>query len=566
MQWNDDLLEKYSSAVTLSDMEIFIYPELMYSLVLANIMSPRIWEWRNHPFFRKMHKMTKYRRVLRLKQFIIDQYEFNLDLETWGLTTQEREVARFRETIDAQTLSESNALFGYEGDKYYFDMDIRRHFGLDKYTGNVIPYWKTETVEAMDAFRFKEGYSQGAGECVSLAALYAAALYVVCEIPLEDIYLLATPLHSQNFIDMKDGILTNNRRIVTKAMWYNGTELTDKAQRALRNERVTIVSHCSGYIHTVYPSATIDPARYAHFSKRLKAFLRTRIDMEIIVNFLRHNHELQRCFQIAQACHGRTRFLPLEVAYQYEHSGPYKLNSATRDKLLNEIDEYKWQLEPVEGRVMLQKLEEFFSSNTIDFEDREGCERLLAKFDCHNDKAPEIMRKLIDFVYVEPRLPECDRFARAPGVYLDPDLTREQVIERVEALREQEPVADLAFYAYRDLARTNWQPFVKAALERNPVCVAALEDKDLAAVVQCLETMPNESIYDEARIAQPDEVWNYGRGDGVERAFCLAAVLKQREPDTAITLEVTPDAVRLESAAVTVGWPSSKGLTQRLTL
>ena len=30
-------LERRSSAVTLSDMEIFIFPELMFSLVLANI-------------------------------------------------------------------------------------------------------------------------------------------------------------------------------------------------------------------------------------------------------------------------------------------------------------------------------------------------------------------------------------------------------------------------------------------------------------------------------------------------------------------------------------------------
>ena len=49
----------------------------------------------------------------------------------------------------------------YEGDKYYFDIDIRRHFGLDKYTSDVIPFWKTETVEAMDAFRHKPGYSDG---------------------------------------------------------------------------------------------------------------------------------------------------------------------------------------------------------------------------------------------------------------------------------------------------------------------------------------------------------------------------------------------------------------------
>ena len=37
---NEKEMEKYSSSVTLSDMEIFIFPELLYSLLLANIMSP----------------------------------------------------------------------------------------------------------------------------------------------------------------------------------------------------------------------------------------------------------------------------------------------------------------------------------------------------------------------------------------------------------------------------------------------------------------------------------------------------------------------------------------------
>ena len=34
--------EEKSAGATLSDMEIFIFPELMFSLVLANILSPRL--------------------------------------------------------------------------------------------------------------------------------------------------------------------------------------------------------------------------------------------------------------------------------------------------------------------------------------------------------------------------------------------------------------------------------------------------------------------------------------------------------------------------------------------
>ena len=76
-------------------------------------------------------------------------------------------------------LKQSNALFGYEGDKYYFDIDIRKHFGLDKFDSDIIPYWKTETIEAMTAFRHKDTFTTGAGECVSLISPLCGC-YVRC--------------------------------------------------------------------------------------------------------------------------------------------------------------------------------------------------------------------------------------------------------------------------------------------------------------------------------------------------------------------------------------------------
>src|SRR4030042_6680166 len=121
-------LEKYSSAYTLSDMEIFIFPDLFYPLVLANIMSPVIWRWRDDPWFIDMPRKNFIRRANRIKQYIIDNYIFNLDLETWGLTEQEKETARSSDFFTTELLRQSNALFGYEGDRYYFSIDIRRHF------------------------------------------------------------------------------------------------------------------------------------------------------------------------------------------------------------------------------------------------------------------------------------------------------------------------------------------------------------------------------------------------------------------------------------------------------
>jgi hypothetical protein len=557
-------LEKYSSAVTLSDMEIFVFPELLYSLVLGNIMSPRIWAWRDHDWFKDIHKLKPYRRVLRLKQFIIDHYEFNLDLDTWGLTTKERELARFAPWMDEATISQSNALFGYEGDQYYFTLDIRRHFGLDKYTSDVIPYWKTETVEAMDAFRHKSGFARGAGECVSLSTLYAAALFVVCGIPLRDIYLMATPLHSQNFLDLGDGVLTNNRRIVTKNMWFNGTEQSAKAARALRHEQVTIVAHHTGYLHCVYPEASMDPAAYDRFTGSLRRYLTTDITMEIMANFLRDSSPLQKCFQVRYDSHGKARYIPAERVYAYEHNSAFKVSDATRDKLLAEIDEDEFYPNPMEGRLLLNKFDDFFKKGHVDIAKPGDIERLAAALDCQCSKSRDVVNQLVAFARLEPRLPRREghtRFVPQPPLDLDTGWTRDEIIRHLESQRATHPIADLAFYAARDMARADWAPVLKAALERSPVCIRATQALDDAQVVQALAALPSESIYDGTRVAQPDEVWNYSRGDGLERALCLATILKARHAAMEFRLQVIEGQARLAYGGETVTWPSEKSVT-----
>lgn len=436
-------LEEKSSACTLSDMEIFVFPELMYSLVLAEILSPRIWAWRGLDWFAGVREMRPKRRLQRLRQHIMDNYVFNLDLDTWGLTRQQTELARFAPFLSPDDIAKSNALFGYQGDVYYYDIDIRRHFGLDKYGSEVIPYWKTETVEAMDAFRHRPGYAAGAGECVSLAALYAASAFVVCGLPLESIYLMATPLHSQNFIDADTGILTNNRRLVTKAMWANGTIISAQARRALEHERVTIVSHATGWIHLLHPEATISPAVYADFSAKLASYLTPPKD------------------------------------------------------------------------------------------------------------AP-------DQRVVSARLPDPNRVRFVSGgepLGLTPDMGFGEIRDRLEAIRATNRAAALAPYAAHDLAATEHAPFVKAALERSPVSRAALAPLPASEALRRIDALAPESIYDgPARLAQPDEVWNFSRGDGLEKCLLAANIVGGAEiavADCAATL-LGDDGRAIAS------WPTAK--------
>ena len=557
-------LELKSSAVTLSDMEVFIFPELMYSLVLANIMSPRIWKWRDDPWFAGSESLTPYRRITRLKQYIMDHYAFNLDLDTWGLTAKETEVARFKDYVDPEALAQSNALFGYEGDKYYFDIDIRTHFGLDKYEGDIIPYWKTETVEAMDAFCHKPEYSTGAGECVSLAALYAAALFIVGRVPLRDIFLMATPLHSQNFVDNGQGILTNNRRLVTKNMWFNGTALSAQARRAMENERVTVVAHETGWIHILFPEATIEPEAFSRFSGKLRKFLQSPLTPELLGNFVRHSADLQRCFQARWRNFGVDHYIEMEKLLAYERDFPYRFNDDTRARLFMEVAGEDFAPRPLPDRIVIDDLEQIVHEQKVDIRTAQGFALLVDTLGASCPNAQSAIDRLRTFCWTEPRLPEAasKTFVRdQTPLNLDIGMDREQVIARLEAVRGSNELADLAFYAFRDLNRVEAEPFLRASLERCPVSIAAasaLSDDELIAQV---EALPGESVYDEpGRLAMPDEVWNFGRGDGAEKAVLLANVLRARHLGERISVKATADAAVLEANGRVIRFGSNKGL------
>ncbi|MHC4122133.1 MAG: hypothetical protein ACYSSI_01055 [Planctomycetota bacterium] len=560
-------LEKYSSAITLSDMEIFVFPELMYSLVLANIMSPIIWQWRQLDCFKKLENKSSYKKLMRLKQFIMDEYDFNLDLETWGLTSQAKELKRFEEFISSEQIAKSNALFGYHGDKYYFDVDIRKHFGLDKYDSDIIPYWKTETVEAMNAFHLKDAYENGAGECVSLAALYAAAAFVVCRIPLQDIYMILTPLHSQNFIDINDGVLTNNRRLVTKTMWFNGTAISNKAQRALRNEHITIIAHNTGFMHTFYKDATIDKASYNYFIQKLNCYLSTDLSTLTLANFLRCHQKYQPYFQFCcDECKKGPKYAKAEVLFQYEHGSRFRIADDTFEKLLDEISNEDLSPYKLLDRMCARQLCAFVEYENLDVKkesDTGAIKNYLAPF------IPEIddfLKQLVKFIHIKPKLPSVDKnVIPSYPIALPVEYNRDQIIDYLKSIRKSSSTADLAFYAYRDMENCDWTPFVKAAIERNPVSIEMTNSMSVNEVYHWLSEMKNNSIYEGKRLAQPDEVANYKTGDGLEKAFLLADVLHQRNSEMEIGINADNNKITLKHHR-NFSFTSAKGLRKQINI
>jgi hypothetical protein len=559
-------LEKYSSAFTLSDMEIFIFPDLFYPLVLADIMSPQLWAWRNDPWFSDIEKKNFNNKANRIKQYIIQNYVFNLDLSTWGLTSKSAEIRRFSDFFDMELLKQSNALFGYEGDKYYFDIDIRKHFGLDKYDSDIIPYWKTETIEAMTAFRFKENFTTGAGECVSLSALYAAAMFVVGRVPLEKIFLIATPLHSQNFIIEKEGLITNNRRIVTKNMWYNGTSLSEKARRAMENEKVTIVSHISGYIHTLYNDATIDKDSYYQFSHKLKEFLVTDLTNLIFINFLRFKSKYKTLFQYCCECSGKLRYIALDKLFEYEHTSKHNVSAESRPSLVKEIEGDEFHLSPIQGKIMLNDIETLLDKNIDNLKEVEIEFLKYASF-IDEEIIHEMFKELKDFIFTDPKIPDFKKnFVNSKRIDISIDDSREKILNLIASLADISDQALLTLYVYRQMDKINWVPFVKAALERNPVCFTDLNGKNISEVYDLLKNLPDESIYTGKRLALPDEVWNFRRGDGIEKAFLLADFLLHRDGSQPVTIHIENKKVLLTSNGIDFHFVSHKNFKKSIQI
>ena len=189
-------------------------------------------------------------------------------------------------------------------------------------------------------------------------------------------------------------------------MWFNGTELSAQARRALENERVTIVAHETGFVHTVYDHATISPASYGHFRDRLHAYLTVDLAPDILGNFLRSVSCMQNCFQVRASLHGADHYVKAERVFAYEHGSPYRLTDNTRAKLMEEIDHEEFRRTPIDGRIILNDLERFVAEHPIDLDQTDDVGLLKSQFDSACLNKEKVIERLLTFCAVQPQLPD----------------------------------------------------------------------------------------------------------------------------------------------------------------
>ena len=284
-------------------------------------------------------------------------------------------------------------------------------------------------------------------------------------------------------------------------------------------------------MHCLYKDATIDKKAYQHFIERLGSYLSIELTLEVFASFLRSHQEYQKFFQLCRDCHGQPKFLRAEVLFHYEHGSDYKIGCKTHDKLLAEVSDEDFAPYELAGRIRCEQVEEFIRGQKIDVRNEQGKEAIKKFIRPVVHDAEQFVNKLADFVHTEANLPSLDKnFVPSKPIEISIKHSREQIIEYLQAIRASNPIADLAFYAYRDMESCDWVPFVKAAVERSPVSIGMAESMSLEQVYAWLEQMTNTSIYDSKRLAQPDEVANYKTGDGLEKAFLLANIIRQRDP------------------------------------
>jgi len=114
--------------------------------------------------------------------------------------------------------------------------------------------------------------------------------------------------------------------------------------------------------------------------------------------------------------------------------------------------------------------------------------------------------------------------------------------------------------------KISWIPFIKAAMERNPVCLEDLNGKTTEDIFSILSSLPDHSVYEGNRLAQPDEVWNFRRGDGVEKALLMANFLIFKNSSAVITIKINANRAYLSYQGREYSFSSLKSFSKTIKI
>jgi len=212
----------------------------------------------------------------------------------------------------------------------------------------------------------------------------------------------------------------------------------------------------------------------------------------------------------------------------------------------------------IPGRICINILDDFFKENNIDISRQKDIDKLKSALTSECSDSCSVVDSLVAFARLHPRFPDHDdkkSFEPTKGMPLESGMSRREVIDTLEGMRAESKVADLAFHAARDFSRVDWRPF----------CCEGSKDWSIEHLVETVNSWANESIYDDQRMAQPDEIWNFKHGDGFEKAILMANILLSRNTDKVLTVTSQSGNVTLVQGDVRMDFSSGKHLDGEIT-
>ena len=251
--------------------------------------------------------------------------------------------------------------------------------------------------------------------------------------------------------------------------------------------------------------------------------------------------------------------------FEYEHNSKFNVSQEMRAQLVGEIEGDEFHLSPIQGKIMLNEFEEVLEkkpSRSLEELEKEFIEVAGSE---NGALIKDMFREIREFIITVPKLPEGEKnYIKLEYPEITTDDTRETIVAKINELAGGSELCMLTLYAFRQMDRADWLPYIKASIERNPVCYTELGDKDPGAVYEILNSFPDESIYDGARLSLPDEVWNFKRGDGVEKAILLADYIMLKFPEKSVAIDIRRKSVELHFDDKRFIFSSEKGFTKKI--
>lgn len=247
-----DKIDQLSTAVSLTVLEIDFLPQkLIPAFLLANLMSPALWSWRNEKQAANESGIlySPKNRLNQIQRFFHHYTFTNIPGEPggdpWGLLSFYEEAKRFGAEFVDKIRKEYDTTFRRlraENRESQFGRIIDEPY----YKQGCFPRLKNETLEVMNAFRTKNPEGKASGKCIGLGMLWAAALSVWGRFPLDRIIITGNRAHMFVYLDDEGGHLLNNTK------WFSSTRINNKSELS---EFVRVVASSTETTFFYNPSA-----------------------------------------------------------------------------------------------------------------------------------------------------------------------------------------------------------------------------------------------------------------------------------------------------------------------